>query len=112
MRGNRTLDQFEALGVYDDREIKHMVDVRELIDKVRLVHIITGFIILVSLLLLAKDSTGRPAAARALQVGGATTIALFLLVVFLRLDFSTSFLSCFTECSFKEKPGSSTQRTV
>ena len=28
IRGNRTLEQFKALGVYDEREIKHMLDVR------------------------------------------------------------------------------------
>src|SRR5450759_3581462 len=40
IRGNRTLDQFKALGVYQDREIKHMVDVRNLVDKVKVIDLV------------------------------------------------------------------------
>jgi uncharacterized membrane protein len=55
VRGNRTLEQFKALGVYDAREIKHMVDVRELVDKVRVVWIVLGMLLVVA---IGVDLTG------------------------------------------------------
>lgn len=92
VRGNRTLVQFKALGVYEDREIKHMVDVRVLVDQVKIVLPVTAVLLLVALVALARDKTTRGYAAQGLIRGAALTIILFLAVgVFAAVGFSTFF---------------------
>lgn len=76
-RGNRTLEQFKALGVYDDREVKHMVDVRVLIEKVTIFHAVDGVLLLVALVGLAARPTTRALAARGLLTGALLTVTLF-----------------------------------
>ncbi len=101
IRGNRTLEQFIALGVYQDREIKHMVDVRELVDKVKVIDPIISVLLLVALVALARATStpdlprprqGREMALRALFNGAILTIELFLAVgIFAAVGFNTFF---------------------
>ncbi|MBI5034436.1 MAG: TIGR01906 family membrane protein [Chloroflexi bacterium] len=92
VRGNRTLDQFKALGVYQDREIKHMVDVRVLVDQVKIVLPLTIVIAIISLVVLARPSETRALAARSLLNGGILTIVLFIAVgLFAAVGFNTFF---------------------
>lgn len=77
IRGNRTLAQFKALGVYQDREIKHMVDVRNLVDKVKVIDPAIGALLLIALGALAWRRATRATAARGLLRGGVLTVALF-----------------------------------
>ncbi len=79
-RGNRTLEQFKALGVYDEREIKHMVDVRMLIEKVTAFHAVDGLLLAAALIALARSPASRALAARGLLTGGILTLALFGLI--------------------------------
>ncbi len=90
--GNRTLEQFNALGVYNEREIKHMVDVRELIAKVRVFHVVDGVILVIALVTLAWQPATRTLAARGLSSGGVLTLALFGAVgLFAAIGFDTFF---------------------
>ncbi len=92
VRGNRTLEQFKALGVYDDREIKHMVDVRELVDKVKIVLPIIAIVIIACLVALARQKENRALAARGLLNGAILTIGLFVAVgFFAAIGFQTFF---------------------
>lgn len=116
VRGNRTLEQFIALGVYDEREIKHMVDVRVLVDQVKIVLPVVAVLEVIALVVLARGipsrwgddnapSSGasmtphrlprlqeREIAARALFNGGRLTIGLFLVVgIFAAIGFNTFF---------------------
>ncbi len=92
IRGNRTLEQFKALGVYQDREIKHMVDVRNLVDKVKVIDPVIGALLLVALGVLAARSTTRAAVARGLFRGGVLAIALFGAAgIFALVGFNTFF---------------------
>ena len=92
VRGNRTLEQFKSLGVYDDREIKHMVDVRELVDRVKIVLPVTALLIIISLITLARSKENRALAARGLLNGALLTIGLFVAVgLVAALGFQTFF---------------------
>lgn len=92
VRGNRTLAQFSALGVYDDREIKHMVDVRELVDKVKIVLPLIAILIIACLVALARKKETRALAARGLLNGAMLTIGLFVAVgLFAAVGFQTFF---------------------
>ena len=92
IRGNRTLEQFKALGVYQDREIKHMVDVRNLIDKVKVIDPTIGVLLIVALVALARPRAMRPLAARGLLTGGLLTVFLFgALGLFAATGFDTFF---------------------
>ena len=92
IRGNRTLEQFRALGVYDEREIKHMVDVRDLVDKVKVGLPMVAILILVSLAALARQKENRALAARGLLNGAILTIGLFVAIgLFAAIGFQTFF---------------------
>jgi integral membrane protein (TIGR01906 family) len=92
VRGNRTLEQFKALGVYDEREIKHMVDVRELVDKVKIVLPALVLFVVGALVALAREKTNRALAARSLLNGAIVTIGLFVaLGLFAAVGFQTFF---------------------
>lgn len=92
VRGNRTLAQFKALDVYDAREIKHMVDVRELVDQVKIVLPILALALIVSLAVLARAKANRALAARGLLNGAILTVALFVaLGLFALVGFQTFF---------------------
>lgn len=92
VRGNRTLEQFKALGVYDDREIKHMIDVRELVDRVKVVLLLTAALLLGALVVLARHKENRTLVARGLFNGATLTIGFFVAVgLFAALGFQTFF---------------------
>lgn len=92
VRGNRTLEQFKALGVYDDREIKHMIDVRELVDKVKVVLPLAAILLIGSLIALTREKANRALAARGLVNGAIATIGLFVAIgLFAALGFQTFF---------------------
>ena len=92
LRGNRTLEQFKALDVYQDREIKHMVDVRNLVDKVKVIDPVLGVLLVVALVALTCKPDTRGLAARGLLSGGALTILLFGAIgLFAATGFNTFF---------------------
>ena len=92
IRGNRTLEQFKALGVYDEREIKHMLDVRDLVDKVKVGLPMLAILIIVSLGALARQKESRALAARGLLNGAILTIGLFVAIgLFAAIGFQTFF---------------------
>jgi integral membrane protein (TIGR01906 family) len=101
VRGNRTLDQFKALGVYDDREIKHMVDVRELVDKMKIVLPIVALLIAASLVALARQKENRTLAARGLLNGASLTIGLFVLIGFFAAVGFQTFFTLFHKIFFE-----------
>ncbi len=101
IRGNRTLEQFKALGVYQDREIKHMVDVRNLVDKVKVIDPAIGALLLIALGVLAARSTTRATAARGLFRGGVLTIALFGAAGFFALVGFNTFFTDFHRIFFE-----------
>lgn len=92
VRGNRTLEQFKALGVYQEREIKHMVDVRVLVDQVKIVLPIVTLLAIVALVVLARQPDAGTLAARALFNGALLTLGLFIVVgIFAAVGFNTFF---------------------
>ena len=107
IRGNRTLEQFKALGVYQDREIVHMVDVRVLVDQVKIVLPIVALLAIAAIVVLSFPALlgrgesgttttlsleGRGRAARALLNGSILTIGLFVaLGLFAGIGFNTFF---------------------
>lgn len=101
VRGNRTLEQFIALDVYDEREIKHMVDVRVLVDQVKIVLPVLTILMIVSIVALVRatptptlplEGGGSRIAARSLLNGARMTIGLFLAVgIFAAVGFNTFF---------------------
>jgi integral membrane protein (TIGR01906 family) len=91
--GNRTFEQFKALGVYNEREIRHMVDVRVLLERVTVFEALGGLFCVIALVVLARSRVTRPLAARALLAGGLLTILLFGAVSLLAAtSFDTSFV--------------------
>ena len=93
-RGNRNFEQFKGLGVYNDRELNHMVDVRVLIAQVSVYHQMDGLLLLVVLITLIAQPATRPVAARGLLLGGLVTIALFAAVgLFAGTAFNTFFVN-------------------
>ncbi|MCL4395960.1 MAG: TIGR01906 family membrane protein [Chloroflexi bacterium] len=93
-RGNINFEAFQGLGVYNEREINHMVDVRVLIAQVTVFHAMDGLLLLVILATLASSAVTRALAARGLFVGGLLTIALFGAIGFFA---ATGFDTFFTD---------------
>jgi integral membrane protein (TIGR01906 family) len=92
IRGNRTLEQFKALGVYQDREISHMVDVRVLVDAVKVFLPIVAILAVIALVALTRRTETVSLAPRGLFNGAATTIVLFIAVgIFAATGFDTFF---------------------
>ncbi len=91
--GNRTYEQFKALGVYDERELSHMVDVRVVIANMRVFWAIGGIFVIVALVVLGRDQTTRRLAAQSLVRGAIVTIALFIGVgIFATVGFNQFFI--------------------
>ena len=91
-RGNINFEAFQALGVYNAREINHMVDVRVLIAEVSTFHTMDTILLLVLLVTLIAQTATRPFAARGLLAGGLLTIALFGAIgLFAAFGFDTFF---------------------
>lgn len=115
VRGNRTLAQFIALGVYDEREIKHMIDVRVLVDQVKIVLPVVVLLAVIALVVLSSPALlgrgqgrvednaektliptfsleGRRGAGRALLNGALLTLGLFVAIgIFAAVGFNTFF---------------------
>jgi integral membrane protein (TIGR01906 family) len=92
VRGNRTLEQFRALGVYQEREIKHMIDVRMLVDQVKIVLPVVALLAIIAFIVLARHPNTRALAPRALLNGALLTIGLFVVIgLFAAVGFNTFF---------------------
>jgi integral membrane protein (TIGR01906 family) len=101
IRGNRTLDQFKALAVYDEREIKHMVDVRELVDKIKVVLPVVAILTIISLVALARQGETRALGARSLLNGAVLTIGLFVAIGFFAVVGFNTFFTLFHKVFFE-----------
>lgn len=78
--GQRTLAQFIGLGVYNEREISHMVDVQRVTRGALTTHAVVGiFLVLAILFLLSKKDT-RLLAYGALQSGSILTLILVAMI--------------------------------
>ncbi len=78
VRGQISLADLKNLGVYNDREIQHLVDVRNVWVEVTTFHAIAGVLILAALVVLAWSRLTRLWAARALLYGGILTLVLLI----------------------------------
>lgn len=74
--GQISLADLNNLGVYNSREIKHLVDVQNVARGALIVHAVSGLLVLIALVLLARSPLTRAAAARGLVSGAALTIVL------------------------------------
>jgi len=91
--GNRTYEQFKALGVYDERELKHMVDVRVVIANLRVFWVANLLWLIAALVILGRRSATRALAAQSLVRGAGLTIAFFVGVgVFAAVGFNQFFI--------------------
>ncbi len=86
--GQMSLTDLENLGVYNDREIKHLVDVQNVAHMAFIVHALSGLLIALALIVLTRSPLTRPWAARSLWSGAILTllviaaIGIFSLVAF------------------------------
>ncbi len=86
--GQMSLTDLENLGVYNDREIKHLVDVQNVARAAFTVHALSGLLIALGLIVLARSPLTRLWAARSLWSGAILTllviaaIGIFSLVAF------------------------------
>jgi integral membrane protein (TIGR01906 family) len=76
--GNRTLAQLEGLGVYNAREIKHLVDVQNVARGAIIVHAVSALAVLLSLIVLLWNPATRLLGARSLVSGAALTLVIML----------------------------------
>jgi integral membrane protein (TIGR01906 family) len=91
-RGNRNFEQFKGLGVYNDRELNHMVDVRVLVAQVSVFQAMDALVLLILLATMASMSGTRALAARGLLAGGVLTLGLFGVIgLFAATTFNTFF---------------------
>lgn len=72
--GQISLADLNNLGVYNSREIKHLVDVQNVARGALTFHAVSGLLILLSLINLVRSRDSRPFAARALVTGAAVTL--------------------------------------
>ena len=79
-RGNRNFEQFLALGVYNERELNHMVDVRVYFGEIGVFEPLGVLLLLLALAVLGTRQETRALAARALLSGALLTLAVFVLV--------------------------------
>lgn len=86
------LQNLKNLGIYSEREISHLLDVKHIIHVAFTIQGITGVIILIALLLLLKDSSSRANAYKALLKGGTITAIIGCLISLVsRIDFRAFF---------------------
>jgi len=91
--GQISLTDLNNLGVYNDREIKHLVDVQNVARGALTFHALSGVLILVALVVLARLASTRLLAARALVTGAATTLVLILAIgIFSVVSFDQFFI--------------------
>jgi integral membrane protein (TIGR01906 family) len=72
--GQISLTDLNNLGVYNTREIKHLVDVQNVARGALTFHAISGLLLLLALAVLARSPSTRIHAARALLTGAAATL--------------------------------------
>lgn len=72
--GQITLADLNALGVYNGREIKHLVDVQNVARSALAFHAISGLLIVLGLIVLSRSAFTRPVAARSLVIGAILTL--------------------------------------
>src|SRR5512142_729569 len=91
-RGNRNFEQFKGLGVYNDRELNHMVDVRVLVAESSTFLVMDALMLIVLVMALASTGATRQMAAQALFGGAVLTVALFAAIgVYAALFFDSFF---------------------
>ncbi len=79
--------------MYNDRELKHMVDVKKVVQGVMMAWMIGGVLLVGSVLALASGPDTRPTLRSALLIGAGATVGLLLaLVAYLSLSFDTFFV--------------------
>ncbi|MBI2976733.1 MAG: TIGR01906 family membrane protein [Chloroflexi bacterium] len=79
--------------MYNDRELKHMVDVKKVVQAVTLAWMISGVLLVGSVLALASGPDTRPLLRGALLIGAGITVGLLVaLVTTLSLSFDTFFV--------------------
>lgn len=91
--GDRTLEQFKALSAnYNEREIKHMTDVRVIISQERVFYWIDVALLLIAIVVLGRNKETRALAAGGLLRGALVTLGLFVIVaVAAAISFNTFF---------------------
>jgi integral membrane protein (TIGR01906 family) len=72
--GQISLNDLENLGVYNDREVKHLVDVQNVARGALIFHALSGLLIAAALIVLARSRFTRIWAARALVTGSVLTL--------------------------------------
>ncbi len=79
--------------MYNDRELKHMVDVKKVMQGVMMAWMISGALLVGSMLALASGPDTRPTLRSALLIGAGITVGLLVaLVTTLSLSFDTFFV--------------------
>ncbi|MBI3177431.1 MAG: TIGR01906 family membrane protein [Chloroflexi bacterium] len=79
--------------MYNDRELKHMVDVKKVVQAVTMAWMISGVLLVGSVLALASGPDTRPLLRGALLIGAGITVGLLVaLVTTLSLSFDTFFV--------------------
>lgn len=101
VRGEITLHDLVNLGVYNDREIKHLVDVRNVTRTMFVLHPLALALILVAILLLARHPATRSLAGRAILQGGILTLALVTAVGLFALVAFDAFFVAFHRLFFE-----------
>ncbi len=93
IKGDLSFQEFKGLGVYNDREIKHMVDVRNLFAGAISFHANDAAVLLIALIALTWSRTTRPLAAKSLVIGAILTLVLFIgMGLFITSAFDTFFV--------------------
>jgi integral membrane protein (TIGR01906 family) len=72
--GQISLNDLENLGVYNDREVKHLVDVQNVARGALIFHALSGLFSAAALIVLARSRFTRTWAARALVTGSVVTL--------------------------------------
>ncbi len=78
VRGDISLADLKNLGVYNDREITHLVDVRNVWSSVMTFQIVAGILIIIGLVVLSGSALTRLWAARSLLYGGLLTLVVIV----------------------------------
>ena len=80
--GQISLADLQNLGVYNDREVKHLVDVQNVAREALVVHALSGLLAVVAFILLVRTPATRVLAARALVSGAILTLVFIAAIGF------------------------------
>jgi integral membrane protein (TIGR01906 family) len=94
------LDPNTAVPIYNEREIKHMLDVKNLTDAVQTGAWLATIVVIGGLGILLWQPTTRPLAYQALYIGGLTTVAILALIAMLIVVAWGFFFQTFHELLF------------